>query len=153
MELYVKRNDGKIFKTYPRFCIGDYVKIKDFGWQYKTYERAFIYFWGDKETTDIDESNVGRRWKIINIALHANGWDLIYHIRSSFGENAVMGGKGLMWSFFHKRNRENVKNVLIYQLPSYKDPIPHHWKDKLWDFYEDGKIIKNKRKIYNLNKD
>ncbi len=150
--LLVKRTNGRIASFFSNFCIGDYVKIVCVGAQYDSYRDAFNYFWGNSKNTHLSDKNIGETWKVMNIAFHPSHDEFIYYIRNIKGENAVIGGDGIELIPFHKRNRSNIKKIVVYQLPFISDSnMTHEWDDKLWDFYEDNKIVKNKRrKIYNL---
>jgi len=141
MDVYIKFINGKIEKTHSRFNIGDYVNIKDARYQYNAFTKAFKYFWGNEKVKYLSSENK-EIWKIINIAAHPfYNCCLIYYIRNIKGENAIIGGDGLKKINYHKRNRENIKNIIVYEIPMFITKT-HNWNDKLWDFYDNRKIIK-----------
>lgn len=145
--ILMKLNDKRIVPIISEFCIGEYVKIIDTGCQYSTYDAAFLYFWGDKKNVYLNEHSKEQYWKIINMAVHCSMPRIIYHIRNCKGENAVIGGDGIESVTFHKRNRNTCRSIVIEKLPlSSASTQKHNWKDKLWDFYENGNLIENKRK-------
>lgn len=149
--LYCKFNDGNIRCLNPIFFVGDYVRIVDCGHQYDSYHDAYLYFWGEDKHYYLMENDKSQVWKVINIVMHANGRTLLYHIRNVKGDNSVVNASAIRPSTHHMRNRCCAKNMLIYQLPYYKSKVtPHNWRDKLWDFYDNGKIIKNKNRKYDL---
>ena len=140
-----KLRRGDEVKVVLDFDIGDYVKVSNTGYQYTTYNNAFKYFWGNTKTTHIETENKGdklnRIWKVINMVVHESSTpdylDIICHIRSMNGENAVIGSGGLTKLHYHHRNR--VRLVKIPQLPYHGDVEPHDWRDKLYEVIEDGK--------------
>lgn len=140
-----KLRRGDEVKVVLDFDIGDYVKVSNTGYQYTTYDNAFKYFWGNTKTTHIETEHNGdklnRIWKVINMVVHESSspdyLDIICHIRSMNGENAVIGSGGLTKLHYHHRNR--VRLVKIPQLPYHGDVEPHDWKDKLYEVIEDGK--------------
>ena len=135
-----------IINLSPCFSIGEYVEIADRGHQYNAYTTAFKYFWGNEECYYLTKNNYGEIWKIINIALHPNGVDVLYHIRNRKGDNAVVSYGSIKRSKFHKRNRRIMRDILIYQLPFNNGFVQtHNWTNKLWNFYKDGEIIKNEK--------
>ena len=149
---YCKLNNGKIKQINNEFDVGDYVYITDTRQQYSLYVTAFYYFFREDSSFYLSDKERGEVWKIINMAVHVkNDSDILYHIRNREGKNAVIHQDGLEFARFHHRNRICIRDKLIYQLPPTGSCIMHNWRDKLWDFYEDGKIIENKRKIHNLN--
>lgn len=134
----VKLNDGSIGVYNLPFRIGDYVKIVRSGCQYDSYQGVFKYFWGDEHkhariTREDEEKDI---WKVINVVLHCYGGNgLIYHIRSCDGRNVAIGGDGLRMIKYHKRNRNTVHQMRIFQLPTNDEIIvPHKWTDKLYEF-------------------
>lgn len=149
MIVRVVTNNNKIVLNNIPFCIGDYVMVTDAGCQYPTYHKAYRYFWGNNECVNLHESlkkgdNV---WKIMNMAAHGNNYTkMLYHIRNRRGENAVIGGNGILNLKFHRKNRNHVHEVVIYQIPQYSEVVPHEWDDKLWDYYIDGEVVNNKKR-------
>ena len=150
--IYCKFNDGHVRRVVPYFFVGDYVRIDDCGHQYDSYHAAYLYFWGENKHHYLSENDASQIWKVINIVMHANGRTLLYHIRNIKGDNSVVNDSAIKPSTHHMRNRCCAKNMLIYQLPYINNVMPHSWRDKLWDFYEEGKVVKNKRKLHNLKK-
>lgn len=149
MLISAKLNSGEVITKYSPINIGDYVIVTDYWQQYDSFLSAFIYFWGSTNRTKLTRNNSYQNWKVMNIALHPNALDLIYHIRSIKGENAVVSNRAITLTNFHRRNRDNIRRIIIYQISKNTEPFPHEWDDKLWDFYENGKIVSNKRrKIY-----
>ncbi len=146
--IYCKFNDGHVRLINSYFFVGDYVKIVNCGRQYDTYRNAFLYFWGEDKHYYLLEKDKSQIWKVINIVMHENGGTLLYHIRNIKGDNSVVNASAIEPSTHHMKNRCCAKNMLIYQLPYNNNVMRHSWRDKLWDFYEDGKIVKNKRKIH-----
>lgn len=140
-----KLRRGDEVKVAVHFDIGDYVKVSNTGFQYTTYENAFKYFWGDTKTTYIESDHkadkLNRVWKVINMVVHESSTvdylDIMCHIRSKKGENAVIGVHGLTKLHYHHRNR--VRNIRITQLPYHGNVKPHSWKEKLYEVIEDGK--------------
>ena len=140
-----KLRRGDEVKVVLDFDIGDYVKVTNPGFQYTTYENAFKYFWGDTKTTYIESEHkadkLNRVWKVINMVVHesstADYLDIMCHIRSKKGENAVIGVHGLTKLHYHHRNR--TRDIRITQLPYHGDVEPHDWRDKLYEVIEDGK--------------
>ena len=151
--VYFKLNSGYIgLISSTMATIGDYVDIVHPGHHYKTYIGAFEYFGKNLIWHSLTEEDCSEPWKIINIALHENHTTILYHIRNRKGENAVVNCSAFIRSNFHKKNRENIKNIIIYQILERSEQNQHNWMEKLWDFYENGKIIENKRKFYNFKK-
>lgn len=148
MLVHVKTNHNSIVTINVKLCIGDYVTIKHAGCQYCSYTTAFQYFWGDN-ISRVNAHNFSKDnviWKIINIVLHGSDSNrIICHIRNRKGDNVVIGMDGLELAKFHKRNRESIKPIIIYQLPYMGEVMPHDWHEKLWDFYEKGKVVKRKK--------
>lgn len=131
--------------THSDIWIGDYVEVLNGKYQYSTYTTAFKYFWGDERSTNLSDvkDNV---WKVINMACHSGFYNsILVHIRNRKGDNVVIGLGGLVKSKFHSKNREPINDVVIYQLPYIGDVVPHDWHEKLWDYYENGKIIKKEK--------
>lgn len=134
-----KLRRGDEVKVVLDFDIGDYVKVSNTGHQYTTYNNAFKYFWGNTKTTHIESKNradkFDRVWKVINMVVHesstADYLDIMCHIRTNKGENAVVGVHGLTKLNYHHRNRANY--IRISQLPYHGDVKPHDWKDKLYE--------------------
>jgi hypothetical protein len=150
MKIFVKRNNGKIIQVNldcEDIHIGDYVHIKDRGHQYCSYTLAFNYLWGNKESIELYKvPNTDNIWKVINIVVHGSFYDIpMCHIRNRRGDNVIMSIYGLAKSNFHKRNRTSIKDIVIYQMPYLGDTPPHDWHEKLWDFFENGKIVKRKQ--------
>jgi hypothetical protein len=128
------------------------VKVVDTGHQYSSYDTAFKFFWGNKERFYLPYSvgeyendiayqaamaRMPQRWKIINMAVHDLSPDtILYHIRSEDGKNCVVKDEAIELIDFHRRNREHVSKIMIYQLPTNGRVMKHKWTDKLY------KIIK-----------
>lgn len=148
--IYCKFKDGHIGLINPYFFVGDYVRIDDWAHQYDRYHDAYLYFWGEDKHYFLLENDKSQIWKVINIVMHENGRTLLYHIRNVKGDNSVVNASAIRPSTHHMRNRCCAKNMLIYQLPYNDNVTPHSWRDKLWDFYEEGKIVKNKNRKCDL---
>lgn len=149
--MYCKLNNGKIKEINNLFNVGDYVYIIETGQQYSTYTTAFCYFFGEGKSCYLESKKEKelKVWKVINIAVHGGFEnDILYHIRNCEGKNVVIHQDGLELAPFHNRNRTCIKEKLIFQIPPSGNYISNNWRDKLWDFYEDGKIIENKNKKF-----
>jgi len=154
MELIIKLHNGRFEKINTNYHIGDYVKIWYSGYQYPSYATAFQYFWGTYVTTDLEKNElVEDTWKIMNFSVHADysslHTSLLIHIRNRKGDNVVISENGIRPLNFHKRNREPIHTMVIYPIPKSMmkaEDLHHTWKSKLWDYYEDGEIVKNKRR-------
>lgn len=150
-KVIAKLHDKEV-TMYSKFNIGDYVKVVDTGHQYSSYDTAFEFFWGNKERFylpyNADEyenesdfqaamARIPQRWKVINMVVHDLSSDIIlYHIRSEDGKNCVVNDYAIELINFHRRNREHVGKIMIYQLPTNGKVMKHKWTDKLY------KIIK-----------
>lgn len=131
-KVIAKLVNGLEKKLETKFEIGEYVEVIKPEHQYSSYGQAFNYFWGNLRNYHIPYS-YGERpsiWKIINMALHPSNGKIIYHIRTIDGKNAVVSGDGLRKIDYHKRNRNNIYPIMIYQLCV--KSMPHSWKEKLY---------------------
>lgn len=115
-----------------KFEIGDYVKVVDSGHQYSTYTDAFKYFWGDSNNYYIPSNKSKFIWKIINMAIHPSDGNILYHIRTCDGKNAVVNEQAITHSNFHKRNRCHLHTIVLHQLPMLGDSKSHKWTAKLY---------------------
>ena len=137
-----KLRRGDEVKVVLDFDIGDYVKVSNTGHQYSTYSNAFKYFWGNTKTTHIEAEHkadkLNRIWKVMNMVVHESStpryYDIICHVRSMNGENAVVCSEGLTKLNYHHRNRSH--KIRIFQLPYGGEVEPHDWRDKLYEIVE-----------------
>ena len=151
MIIIILNNMGKIIAKFRKgdeievdlpFDVGDYVKVSNTGFQYTTYNNAFKYFWGDTKVTHIESDHkadrLNRIWKVMNMVIHESStpryYDIICHVRSMNGENAVVCSNGLTKLNYHHRNRSH--KIRISQLPYHGDVEPHDWRDKLYEIVE-----------------
>lgn len=134
MSYIVYRNKcGDLQPINSKFEIGDYVKVIAPGHQYSTYTDAFKYFWGDNKNYYIHwDKRYEFIWKIINMAVHPSDGNILYHIRTTNGRNAVVNEQAITFSNFHKRNRSHLHTILLYQLPMDNSSKPHKWTAKLY---------------------
>lgn len=133
MSYIVYRNKyGDLQPIRSKFEIGDYVKVVDSGHQYSTYTDAFKYFWGDSKNYYIFSNNTKFIWKIINMAVHPSDGNILYHIRTCDGKNAVVNEQAITLSNFHKRNRCHLHTIVLHQLRTLGDSKSHKWTEKLY---------------------
>lgn len=133
MSYIVYRNKyGDLQPINSKFEIGDYVEVVDSGHQYSTYTDAFKYFWGDSKNYYIPSNKSKFIWKIINMAVHPNDGNILYHIRTCDGKNAVVNEQAITLSNFHKRNRCHLHTIVLHQLPMDGNSKPHKWTEKLY---------------------
>lgn len=135
MSYIVYRNKcGDLQPISSKFEIGDYVKVTDPGHQYSTYTDAFKYFWGDGKNYYIpwDKTCDKFIWKIINMVVHPSDGNILYHIRTTNGRNAVVNDQAIILSNFHKRNRSHLHTIELHQLSMSGNSMPHKWTEKLY---------------------
>ena len=133
MSYIVYRNKyGDLQPISSKFEIGDYVEVMDAGHQYSTYTDAFRYFWGNDRNYYIPYHKSKFIWKIINMAIHPNDGNILYHIRTSDGKNAVVNEQAITLSNFHKRNRCHLHTIVLHQLQTLGDSKSHKWTEKLY---------------------
>lgn len=133
--VHAKMMDNRFLTILTDFNIGDYVKVVESGHQYSAFTNAFIYFWGNIKCHHLTEEDKKAHWKVINMALHPNGVTVLYHIRDVSGKNVVVNSCAIKRDNFHKRNRTNIKEMVIYQIPTSTSITQEHtWKDKLWEY-------------------
>ena len=92
-------SDGTLqHRTYP-FRVGDIVTVKHWGESYSTYESANLHFTGNSATPYYNEfymeRNDTQKFKIMGIAEHSSGRDIVAYISDRSGKGAVICPDGL----------------------------------------------------------
>lgn len=102
-------------------CIGDIVKVEDYGCMYTTFKAAFKYF-GIEDTCNISNGNChihelnltkNKQWKVMNIAAHNNFryGDIIAYIQDRNFNKLVIGIEAL--KLFDKKVIDTEEEVKV----------------------------------------
>ena len=116
------KNSGRT--DYLPFRVGDIVRVTNWGATYSTYTKAYIYFTNNMNTpyycgmtTEINkrrkEDGDKQCFKIINIAEHGQGKDIVCYIQDRAKRGVVIGPEGLkLVKQFPLRKNETINIVL-----------------------------------------
>lgn len=97
---YYKTNDGRWITT--KFKLGDIVRVDNLGRRYDYYEDAFRFF----NILDKTKENGGycwlgypydlrNNWIVNNIAIHNNGYDILYHLINRKKQHVIINEDGI----------------------------------------------------------
>ena len=107
--IYINKKTFQI--TSSPFAIGDFVKIKNYGYTYCWYTNAFKYFWNGNEKTSIPPKVINRLWRIEKIAFHESSNNvLLAYVKDRENNKAVVSFGGLeMFIPFHKDTNQAIR--------------------------------------------
>ena len=97
---YYKTNDGRWVTT--KFKLGDVVRVDNLGRRYDYYEDAFRFFNILNKTKEIGgycclsyPYDLRNNWIVNNIAIHRNGYDILYHLINRKKQHIIINEDGI----------------------------------------------------------
>lgn len=125
---YYKTNDGRWLKT--KFRLGDVVRIDNLGVRYDYYEDAFRFFNILDKTKEIGGCclldypyDLRNNWIVINIAIHNNGYDILYHLINRKKQHVIINEDGISQRNICGKELKNLmiknKKFILQTIPKY----------------------------------
>lgn len=125
---YYKTNDGRWVTT--KFKLGDVVRVDNLGRRYDYYEDAFRFFNILDKTKEIGgycclsyHYDLRNNWIVNNIAIHRNGYDILYHLINRKKQHIIINEDGISQRNISGNELKNLmiknKTFIIQTIPKY----------------------------------